>query len=108
VSDLIANGGCFILFSKNYEVLGIGELRKNIHRPSYMDLGVIVSVEYRGKGLGTCILTKLNKICKQRELKSICSCESENIASKRMIEKAGFITIKHRLCVVQFDGEFNH
>ncbi|WP_256757912.1 GNAT family N-acetyltransferase [Cohnella sp. WQ 127256] len=103
VSELITDGGCFILFNKNHEILGIGELRKNIHRPSFVDLGVIVSAENRSKGIGTCILTKLNKISNQKELESICSCESDNIASKRMIEKAGFITNKHRLCLVRFE-----
>ena len=58
----------------------------------YADLGMVVARSYLGRGLGSFMLTQLKKHCYEAGWRPICSCEVSNGASKKAIEKAGFIS----------------
>lgn len=98
--ELINNDQLFVLHDAN-TFLGIGEFRKHKIHQKYADIGMVVSEEHRRKGMGTYIIYKLIEYCHIKNVIPIASCESENIASKKTLEKAGMIS-KHRIVNVRF------
>jgi GNAT superfamily N-acetyltransferase len=82
-------------------LLATGECIPSLKQPPYADLGMVVAQSCRGKGLGSSMLMRLKQHCADVGLKPICSCEASNYASKKAIEKAGFIS-EHRMVTMQF------
>ena len=93
--ELIENGQVFLL-TDNDEILGIGECRISETQKPFADIGMITSNRHRRQGIGVFSLAQLKNYCYSQEAKPICSCAFDNIASKKTIEKAGFIT-SHRI-----------
>lgn len=84
------------------ELIATGECRPSAEQRPYADLGMVVSPEYRRKGLATAILREMLHDCRERGLKPICSTESENIGARKAITNAGF-TSKLRILDVSFE-----
>ena len=57
---------------------------------------------YRRKGIGAYIITQLKERCYGKNLIPMACCDVENIASKKTLEKSGFIT-NHRILYVNFN-----
>jgi len=86
-------------------VVATGECIPSGAQAPYADLGVVVAHAYRGRGVGTAMLVHLKERCYDAGWQPICSCAAANRASKRAIEKAGFIS-EHRMVEVVFhEGE---
>lgn len=85
-----------LVFLRENRLLGAGTFKKIWKDQSYRDIGMVVAKEHRKKGLGTFILIQLKEYCDQHDLAPVCGCWYYNYASKRTLEKAGFIT-KHRV-----------
>ena len=100
VDNLIHKKQLYFLFD-NEKLIATGELRKSASQPKYADLGMIVDPEYRNRGVGRYVLTLLKSKCYQRKRIPICSTETDNFASRKAIENAGFIS-RHRLLAVAF------
>ena len=92
--------GLFVLFDRQTFV-ATGEYIPSQKQPPYADLGMVVARAHRGRGLGSLMLVLLKKHCYQNGKKPICSCEAANSASKKAIEKAGFVS-EHRMVKVLF------
>ena len=90
----------FVLLDQQ-TLVATGECIPSQKQPPYADLGMVVAQSYRGRGLGSSMLTQLKKHCYEAGWKPICSCEAANHASKRAIEKAGFIS-EHRIVRIFF------
>ncbi|GLV60528.1 hypothetical protein KDH_73470 [Dictyobacter sp. S3.2.2.5] len=90
----------FALFD-HQTLVASGECIPSQQQPPYADLGMVVAQAYRGRGLGSSMLLRLKQHCYASGWRPICSCEVSNPASKRAIEKAGFIS-EHRIVSVQF------
>ncbi len=73
-------------------LVATGECIPSQKQPPYADLGMIVAPSYRGRGLGSSMLIQLKQHCYEMGWKPICSCAADNLASKKAIEKAGFIS----------------
>lgn len=82
-------------------LVATGECIPSQKQPPYADLGMVVARSYRGRGVGSFLLTQLKNHCYEMGWKPICSCEASNHASKRAIEKAGFIS-EQRIVKVTF------
>lgn len=87
--SLIENEQVFLLTDEK-TIFGIGECRFSQSQPPFADVGMIVNKSHRRQHLGTTILVQLKKFCYKNGRKPICSCDAENIASRKTIEKAGF------------------
>jgi GNAT superfamily N-acetyltransferase len=85
----------------NQILMGTGECIVSQAQKPIADVGMVVSKAFRGKGLGTYILSELKLRCASRCLKPICSCTKENAASRNAIQKAGFIS-EHRILNILF------
>jgi GNAT superfamily N-acetyltransferase len=93
----------FVCFSQN-ALVATGECIPSQRQPPYADLGMIVAQAYRGKGLGTSVLLHLKGRCYQMGWNPICSCAVDNHASKKAIERAGFLS-EHRMVKISFSPE---
>jgi GNAT superfamily N-acetyltransferase len=98
--DLIANDQLFVLYDKD-SLLGIGEFRIMKSNEQFGEIGMNVTEEYRRKGIGTYIITKLKEHCYNNKLKPMACCDIKNRASKKTLEKSGFIG-NHRIMLVNF------
>src|SRR5579872_3106082 len=81
----------FALYNRQL-LVATGECIPSQKQPPYADLGMVVAQSYRGRGLGSFMLAQLKKRCYEAGWKPICSCAADNLASKKAIEKAGFIS----------------
>jgi GNAT superfamily N-acetyltransferase len=99
LEDHITKEEIFIFYSNN-ELLGAGTCKKIWDSLNYYDIGMVVAKAHRNKGIGTFIITKLKEHCYNNNQIPICACWYFNHASKKALEKAGFIA-KHRL--IRFD-----
>lgn len=88
-------------FYDQQTVVATGECIPSQQQPSYADLGMVVAHAYRGRGLGSSMLIRLKRHCYDAGWKPICSCAEDNRASKKAIEKAGFIS-EHRIVKMEF------
>ncbi len=80
-------------------VVATGECIPSRAQPPYADVGMVVAHAYRGRGLGSAMLVHLKEHCSAAGWVPICSCAADNGASKRAIEKAGFLS-EHRMVEV--------
>lgn len=86
------------------QLQAVGECRLfDEHQTEYADLGMIVSQSERGQGIAKKVLSFLVKYASNKDLKSICSTERDNIAAQKAIARVGFLPSNR---IVQF--EFNH
>lgn len=79
-------------FYDQQTAVATGECIPSQKQAPYADLGMVVGQSYRGRGLGSSMLIQLKKHCYEAGWKPICSCSADNHASKKAIEKAGFIS----------------
>lgn len=100
LGDLIRKGELFVL-EEGAEILGTCEVRKSQSNLDVADIGVIVSVNHRQKGLGTYLLGKAKSVAKDWGRAPICSCESTNIGSLKAIQANGFRTM-HQMLLMGF------
>lgn len=80
----------FYIIEKENEIIGTLEVRTSDEITNRACLGVIVSTDYRNQGYGSYLLIKGKSIAQSRNIEAICSCEKENISSRKAIEKSGF------------------
>ncbi len=89
--ERLAREELFCLYDRQV-VVATGECIPSQTQPPYADLGMVVAQSYRGRGLGNSVLIHLKEHCYEAGWTPICSCAADNRASKRAIEKAGFIS----------------
>ena len=98
--SLIENGEVFLLLNDE-DILGIGECRISETQKPYADIGMVTNNRYRREGIGVFLLAQLKDYCYSQQVKPICSCAFDNMASRKTIEKAGFIA-QYRILDIQF------
>jgi predicted acetyltransferase len=84
------------LFEKDESLVGCGFLIKIHHDFNYYDIGMWVNPDFRKLGYATQIISYLKEFCLKNGFIPICGCAFENIASRKTLEKNGFIS-KHKL-----------
>lgn len=95
VMEYIRDGKVF-LFEKGQEMIGFGIFaRVIVGRPAF-DIGMLVERKYRRQGYGEYIIRYLTYLCAKNGWRATCGCAVENEASRRCLEKAGFIS-RYRL-----------
>ncbi len=91
----------YFLLMQQAEILGTCEVRKSDSNPSVANLGMMVSADHRGKGLGTFLLGKAKEISLQWNRQPICSCSVDNTGSVKAITRNGFRSI-HQILSIKF------
>ncbi len=82
-------------------LVAVGECIPSQTQPPYADLGMVVARSCRGRGLGCAMLLHLKQHCYEAGWEPICSCAADNEASRRAIERAGFIS-EQRMMTIRF------
>jgi len=77
-------------------VVGVGLHQRIADGFPYIDVGMAVDPSRRGRGIGTRIVRRMAEICDRRGAIPICGCASGNVASRRTLERAGFVA-EHEL-----------
>ena len=95
----IINKEVFLLLS-NDNLIGAGLCAPILTNKDYYDIGMVVSERHRKKGIGTYIISKLKDYCLENNYIPVCGCYYYNYASKKALEKSGFIS-NHR--IIRFD-----
>jgi RimJ/RimL family protein N-acetyltransferase len=94
--ERFVNGNNIIMFQKDGQLLGCGYLIRVHANYNYYDIGMWVNPGYRKQGIATLIISYLKETCLTNNWKPICGCAIENIASRKTLEKNGFVS-KHKL-----------
>jgi predicted acetyltransferase len=89
--EFIENENVFI-FYKNNELIGCGMVIKTNKDWDFCDLGVWVNRKQRGNGFGAQILLNLREFAVNNNLKPSCGCAIDHLASRKTIEKSGFVS----------------
>ena len=93
--------GQVTIYELSGEPIGCGLLTPVRQGAPELDLGVGVLPAWRGQGLGEQIVRHLKRVClHELGVRPVCGCAVENVASRRTLENAGFLT-RHRL--LRFD-----
>ncbi|MBN1997576.1 GNAT family N-acetyltransferase [candidate division KSB1 bacterium] len=81
-----------LLFYQNRILIGCGFFQRVIPFQNNFDIGMLVNPAFRGKGYGKFIIQYLVNYCRSNGWRPICGCDVGNIASRKTLEKAGFMT----------------
>jgi len=100
LEETIQNDELFVLYSDKV-LLGVGCVILKYCSPGSANLGMFVNEDYRRRQIGSYIVTKLKEYCYSKNLVPIAACYHANKASKKSLEKAGFIA-KDRTILVEF------
>jgi len=95
LDTFIKNKNVFLFF-KYDSLLGCGTIIRAHENWDYNDIGVWVNSDYRKQGYGAQIISYLKEYCLNKNWKPTCGCAIENIASRKTLEKCGFVS-KHKL-----------
>ena len=99
--DFIQNENVFEVF-KNDTFVGCGMVLRTNSNRNYCDLGVWVKPSERGNGTGSQIIIHLREFALKNKMIPSCGCAIDNIASRKAIEKSGFIS-KYKLIDFVFE-----
>ncbi|MBN1594698.1 GNAT family N-acetyltransferase [candidate division FCPU426 bacterium] len=81
-----------LVFSSGSETIGWGSFQRVLAERPDFDIGLLVHPDHRRKGYGTYIAIFMRRYCYQNNWRPICGCKRENTASRRTLEKAGFVS----------------
>lgn len=79
-------------FYKNDEFIGCGMIIRTNSNWNFCDLGVWVKPSKRGNSFGSQIIINLRELAISENMIPSCGCAIDNIASKKIIEKSGFVS----------------
>lgn len=90
-----------LIFEHGSNIIGFGIFQRVIPGRSEYDIGMLVDRRYRRQGYGAYIIRYLVDYCKSHDYRPICGCAIENDASRRCLERVGFIA-RYRLLEFTF------
>jgi len=100
IGNLINKTEIFSL-ENNSEIIGACEVRNSNSAPSFADIGMVVSPDFRRKGYGTYLLNLAKNIAIEKGKTPICSCEKDNVGSVKSIQNCGFVS-NYQLLTIDF------
>ncbi len=77
-------------------IAATGGIALHYNRP-YADIFMEVSTAFRRHGLGNYLIQELKRVCHEEGSIPCARCSPDNIASRRTLQKAGFVPIAHIL-----------
>lgn len=86
----LIDAGGLLLVKYEGAIIGTGEYRVSKNTENVANVGMTVSEAYRKKGLGAYILSYIRELCLSKGYVTICGCDTDNIASRKAIEKVGY------------------
>ncbi len=87
----VADQGIHVLLLDG-ELLASGVIVRQKAQPTYADIGMFVNARHRQQKIGTRMIALLRGYCHQHSITPLASCQFENAASKRTLERAGLVS----------------
>jgi RimJ/RimL family protein N-acetyltransferase len=78
------------------EAAGKGGILYHYNRP-YGDIYMEVAAPFRRRGFGCYIVQELKRVCYEQGSIPCARCDTENLASRKTLQKAGFVPCAHIL-----------
>lgn len=91
------------MFEKENSLIGCGYLIKILPDKNYYDIGMWVNPDFRNEGYAAMIISHLKKLCFSHGYIPVCGCRVDNVASRKTLEKTGFVS-KH--AIIEFDVSY--
>ena len=91
-----AGAGWVTLFETPTGLAGFGLCTPIGTHPNACDIGIRVCDAFQGRGLGPWIVQRLIAHAESRGLAPTAGCAADNVASRKTLERAGFVA-DHRL-----------
>lgn len=88
---MISNRNILMFYDGN-DLAGCGFLIRVHENYRYYDIGMWVNPPFRNRGIATKIISYLKKVCADNAYIPICGCAANNIASRKTLERNGFIS----------------
>jgi GNAT superfamily N-acetyltransferase len=88
--------GDWMLLEVGGEVAATGGILYHYNRP-YGDIWMEVAESFRRRGYGTYVVQELKRLCYEAGNIPCARCNTENVASRRTLQKAGFVPCAHIL-----------
>ncbi|HEY1578850.1 MAG TPA: GNAT family N-acetyltransferase [Terracidiphilus sp.] len=88
--------GDWMLLEVGGEVAASGGILYHYNRP-YGDIWMEVAEQYRMRGYGTYLVQELKRICYEGGSVPCARCNTDNVGSRRTLQKAGFVPCAHIL-----------
>jgi GNAT superfamily N-acetyltransferase len=67
------------------------------YNPPYGDIYMKVAEPFRRRGLGVYLVQELKRVCRERGNVPAARCRADNVASRKTLQKAGFVPCGHIL-----------
>lgn len=96
----INKGSIKIFEEENGEFAGYGMLNRTLPSRNWFDVGMFVHPDKRRRSYGTHIILRMVEMARSNGWRPIAGCAEYNKASKRTLEKAGFIS---RYVLMEFE-----
>ncbi|MCA9813504.1 MAG: GNAT family N-acetyltransferase [Candidatus Obscuribacterales bacterium] len=90
--ERMIRGNNLNLFYLGEELVGCGYIFHIVENKNFYDIGMWVHPEKRGQGHARAIVNFQKRYCLENDLVPVCGCAADNIASKKVLEKCGFIS----------------
>lgn len=91
--------GDWMLLEIGGEVVATGGILYHYNRP-YGDIWMEVAEPFRMQGYGTYVVQELKRICYESGSVPCARCNTDNVASRKTLQKAGFVPCAHLLHAV--------
>lgn len=95
----VSNNMLYMFEKENY-LVGCGYLIKVLSDKNFYDIGVWTNPDFRKQGYGSMIISYLKRHCFSHNYTPVCGCDVNNIASRKTLEKNGFIS---KYCLIEFN-----
>lgn len=93
------SGNMVYMFEKNEKLIGCGYLIKILLDKHYYDIVMWVNPDFRHCGYASMIISYLKNYCLSKNYIPVCGCASDNIASRKTLERNGFLS---KYCLIEF------
>lgn len=90
VRELISGGNTYWALEVDGVITGVGAVWYNRLQSKYVDVGMVIHPEWRGRGFGAFTLQELSLKCERRGFVPRAGCFVEHDVSRRTLERAGF------------------
>jgi GNAT superfamily N-acetyltransferase len=100
VRAYLEQGGVLLLEDVAGALLAVGIFKPVIEGRVDVDVGMVTAPAHRGRGFGTAVVAAVKAACIARGLHPVCGCAADNVASRRALERAGFVA-EHRLLTIE-------
>ncbi|MBL0185399.1 MAG: GNAT family N-acetyltransferase [Candidatus Obscuribacter sp.] len=91
IRSYISDRSRLFIYQRDGVDVACGIIKQTVSCRNDYDIGMVVAPEYRGRGYGAEVLSHLKSYCLDLGWYPIAGCSMDNPASKRSLERAGFI-----------------